>query len=217
MEHVKPERLALLVDEPPEPDETAHLESCDRCSLELEALREQTRALGALPELLPPRGDWEELSARLRSEGLLRDPGLLERLGFTKTPNWMRVAASVLLFASGVVTGVGWTGRSPAGAGTGGALPPERLEQAVSAVRTAEQAYVEAMTRYRELAARTGGMPETADPLGRYAALEHLVLVSQAALRQAPEDPFLNGLLTSAIAERDAAARLVSASAEEWF
>jgi hypothetical protein len=55
------------------------------------------------------------------------------------------------------------------------------------------------------------------DPISRYAALEHLVSVSQAAVRQAPGDPFLNGFLASAIAERDAALRVVSAGQDNWF
>ena len=49
------------------------------------------------------------------------------------------------------------------------------------------------------------------------AALEHLVMVSQAAVRQAPGDPFLNGFLASAMAERDAAARMVSTRQDNWF
>ena len=66
----------------------------------------------------------------------------------------------------------------------------------------AEQQYVDAVSRYRQLLAAEGGESYSADPMSRFAALEHLVMVSQAAVRQAPGDPFLNGFLASAMAER---------------
>jgi hypothetical protein len=91
------------------------------------------------------------------------------------------------------------------------------VESAATQVRLAEEQYVTAVSRYRELLAREGGEAAEADPLSRFAALEHLVMVSQAAVRQAPGDPFLNGFLASAMAERDAAARMVSASRDNWF
>jgi hypothetical protein len=95
-------------------------------------------------------------------------------------------------------------------AGAGQALAQTAtVEDAATAVRVAEQEYVSAVSRYRELLGRGGIDAATADPFSRYAALEHLVSVSQAAVRQAPGDPFLNGFLASALAERDAAARAV--------
>jgi hypothetical protein len=92
------------------------------------------------------------------------------------------------------------------------------VEDAAGAVRVAEQQYVSAVSRYRELIEQQGGSGPVVDPVSRYAALEHLVSVSQAAVRQAPGDPFLNGFLASALAERDAAARQVSSvSRDNWF
>jgi hypothetical protein len=217
MEHLKPEALARLVDETPEPEERAHLERCRPCADELEALKEQTRALASLPELLPPRGDWTVLEARLRSEGLLRDQGVFARLGLARTPAWMRVAASFLLFAVGALSGASWAGQGPADATPVAVAQAQDLDEAADAVQAAERIYVQAMSQYREMAARSGVDLESTDPINRYAALEHLVLVSQAAVRQAPGDPFLNGFLASALAERDAAARLVSTSAGGWF
>lgn len=222
MEHLTAETLARLVDDAPTPEERAHLAACRACAHELEAFVEQTRALGALPEILPPRGDWDVLEARLRSEGLVRDPGLLARLGLARTPPWMRLVASLLLFGMGALSGAGWATRATAGPVGGGsatlaAAEISDVDDAALAVRSAEERYVEAMARYRELMARSGSDATSADPISRYAALEHLVLVSRAALRQAPGDPFLNGLLASALAERDAAARLVSSERDNWF
>ena len=217
MEHLTAETLARLVDEIPGPEERAHIEGCRICAEELEALKEQTRALASLPELLPPRGDWAVLEARLRSEGLLRDQGVFARLGLARTPAWMRVAASFLLFSVGALSGASWASRAPADAGPVAIAQARDLDQAAEAVQTAERIYVQAMSQYREMAARSGVDLESADPINRYAALEHLVLVSQAAVRQAPGDPFLNGFLASALAERDAAARLVSTNTGGWF
>lgn len=218
MEHLSLEHLARLVDEKPTTDEMRHLGSCARCSNELEALREQTRALGSLPEIMPPKGDWQAIEARLRSEGLIEDPGLFRRLGIARTPGWMRAAAAVLLFLSGTGTGVALAG--PAAVGTDSSRQIEQIasvEDAATAVRSAEEGYVNAVTRYRQLLAREGGEPIATDPITRAAALEHLVMVSQAAVRQAPGDPFLNGFLASAMAERDAALRMVSTADDNWF
>ena len=218
MEHLSIERLARLIDEQPDEYETQHLAECGVCTEELEALRRQTAALGSLPEIRPPKGDWKVLEAQLRSEGLLRDPGLLQRLGVAQTPQWMRAAAAILLFLSGAATGAAMT---PSSVQTGGSgLLGDRVvnvEDAASAVRNAEQDYVTAVARYRQLLAEDGGDGAGSDPISRFAALEHLVRVSQAAVRQAPGDPFLNGFLASAMAERDAALRMVSASQDNWF
>ncbi len=216
MEHLTAETLARLVDDVPRPDETEHLEACDACSGELTALREQTEALASLPDIMPPLGDWQVLEAQLRSEGLLEDPSPFQKLALARTPGWMPAAAAIVLFLGGAGAGAALTR-----GGVGLALPsvPDAtsVEDAATAVLVAEQGYVTAVSLYHELLARDGGSGGGGDPISRYAALEHVVSVSQAAIRQAPGDLYLNGLLASAIAERDAAARVVSASRDNWF
>ena len=217
MEHLTNETLARLVDEKPGREELRHIESCGLCRDGLATLKDQTEALRSLPELLPPQGDWRVLEARLRSEGLVRDPGLLEKLALAHTPTWMRVAAAVLIFAGGAGTGATLATRGASNTVTASGEVGS-VADAASAVRVAEESYVSAVARYRELLAEGGGGEVGGDPISRYAALEHLVLVSQAAVRQAPGDPFLNGFLASARAERDAAARLVSSGTRDnWF
>ena len=216
MEHLNAEHLARLVDEQPTPEEADHLSMCKACSDESDALRSQTEALRALPVMVPPQGDWHVLEAQLRSEGLMKDPGLPQRLGFVRTPGWMKTAAALVLFLSGTATGVALTHPElstiePIG------MELENVEEAASAVLIAEQGYVTAVSRYRELLATGGGDAYGGDPVSRFAALEHLVIVSQAAVRQAPGDPFLNGMLASAMAERDVAARMVSSKRDSWF
>jgi anti-sigma factor RsiW len=220
MEHLTIDTLARMVDEPARPEEAAHLATCEVCASELASLMEQTESLRALPEILPPRGDWEVLAARLRSDGLMKDPTLLQKLGLARTPAWMPAAAAVVLFLGGTAFG-----RVLPAANVEGGPSAEvaitaatTVEDAAGAVRVAEQQYVSAVSRYRELIEQQGGSGPVVDPVSRYAALEHLVSVSQAAVRQAPGDPFLNGFLASALAERDAAARQVSSvSRDNWF
>lgn len=219
MEHLSLEHLARLVDDPATPEEMRHLAHCEPCARRLEELRAQTAALGSLPEIMPPKGDWQAIEARLRSEGLVEDPGLFRRLGLARTPAWMKAAAAAVLFLGGAGTGL-----ALAEAGTaapwdpaGSAAEAVSVEEAATAVRAAEQQYVSAVSRYRELLAMEGGQETGADPLTRVAALEHLVMVSQAAVRQAPGDPFLNGFLASALAEREAALRMVSSDSDNWF
>ena len=217
MEHLSLETLARLVDDEAGPDEAEHLAACARCARELVALREQTGALGGLPELMPPKGDWQVLEARLRSEGLVGSPGMFQKLGLARTPSWMRSAAAVVIFLTG--TGVGAVVASGNSADLMGPSIAEAgtVEEAASAMRIAEEEYVTAFTRYRELLTQGGGETLVGDPMSRYVALESLVSVSQAAVRQAPADPFLNGILTSALAERNAMVRLASAGRDNWF
>jgi hypothetical protein len=217
MEHLTIDTLARLVDESPRPEETKHLAACAACSAELDALKAQTESLAALPEILPPLGDWEVLAAQLRSEGLVRDPGLFQKLGLARTPTWMPAAAAVVLFLGGTAVGMGVSSREGDPGAMSTPMAAVSVENAAGAVRAAEQQYVSAVSRYREIMEQQGGAATGVDPVSRYAALEHLVSVSQAAVRQAPGDPFLNGFLASALAERDAAARQVSAGQDNWF
>jgi hypothetical protein len=226
MGHLNPESLARLVDEAPRPEEREHLAKCRACSSEMEAMRAQTRSLGALPEIRPPLGDWEVLEARLRSEGLIEAPSLLARLTLAQTPPWMRAAAAAALFLGGTLAGAGAaTGAGPLGGMLGGADDPEvfahaaSLDDAAAAVRVAEQGYVNALARYRQLMEEDGAGDDAlgGDPRSRYAALEVLLAASQAAVRQAPADPFLNGLLASTLAEREATARRISNRSGNWF
>ena len=48
------------------------------------------------------------------------------------------------------------------------------------------------------------------DPASRFAALEGIVAAGRAAVQQAPADPYANGVLVSALAEREAILRNAS-------
>ena len=224
MEHLNTETLARLVDHAFQPEEAAHVAECEVCSAELEAMRSQTDALRSLPVIRPPHGNWHGLEAGLRSEGLVEDPGLFRKMGLAQTPGWMRAAAAIMLFLSGTGAGALLTSQgAPEQMGELALLSNTALfanttsvSDAAAAVRLAEQHYVTAITRYQQLLTSESGLEAGVDPMSRYAALEHLAAVSQAAVRQAPGDSFLNGLLVSVLGEREATARLV-ASRDNWF
>lgn len=158
-------------------------------------------------------------------------------------PGWAQWAAAVALLlggaglGAGVVTAtadVGMAGGGttaagssssvardlsavPAALGLWGSGGPTSVEEAEELVRLTESWYRSALLRYREEAAR-GSID--GDPLTRYIALEALLAAGQAALREAPTDPFLNGLLVNMQAEREASLRGIRTVSEEegvWF
>jgi len=230
MERLTPEALARLVDHDPSPEELAALEACPDARQELEALRQMTDALRSLPDVRPPRGDWEVLAARLASEGLIEPRNDRERLPPVSLPPWMQIAAALVLFLAGVGVGSGF--RQLPGEAGGGAwvLEPARsaaqlsadvrsMEEAAEVVRLTEQPYYAALARYQQLAtAARGGEPGGEDPAVRMAALEALLAASRAAIRQAPGDAFLNGILVSTTAEREAFLRRVARDDRaNWF
>lgn len=117
-------------------------------------------------------------------------------------------------------------GSADAGVGVTATSGPGRdvfgLDEAAARVRTAEERYVDALMTYRNLLrnADTGGddAGTSEDPMARFAALEALVAASQEGIRQAPADPFFNGVLASTMAERQAAIRQISSSDDDsWF
>lgn len=265
MGHLTTETLARLVDDTPSAEDRRHLDECRLCASELEFLRSQTEALGALPALRPPPGDWEGLEARLLSQGLIREPesGRVEGTGnsgqsvesgharpaaapadesvipFPRTFFSMRagqIAAALVLFLGGSVfgssvlaprSGAGDPASSPlgmaalpTGSGTSeGMAQVATLDEAAAEVQRAEQEYIEALVRYRRLMDATGrGDPAQYDPAARYAALEAVTAASQAAVREAPMDPFLNGILASVMAERQAfQQQLAQANDNNWY
>jgi hypothetical protein len=249
MEHLTTEALARLVDEAPTPEERGHLNRCRRCRDELDALQAQTLGLSHLPDLRPPRGDWESLELRLRREGLIHADGDGAWGGghrrIRRMNPWLQGAAAVLLLAVGAGAGAGGMALSTGGAPgeargeprTAGldlpavqaALGMDRAADRISVaeaeelVRVTESWYLSALVRYRErLGVEEGGDAPGAwgDPVTRYAALETLLAAGRAALREAPADPFLNGLLLNMQAEREATLRGIRAGSEnsaEWF
>ncbi|HSH46890.1 MAG TPA: hypothetical protein VK966_13680 [Longimicrobiales bacterium] len=101
MSHLTLEALARLVDEPATSEEEKHLQKCQGCRDELEALREQGQDMAALPRLLPAPDIWPSLREQLRAEGLM-EGGAARKPRIR--PAW-RAAAAVVLFMGGGLSG----------------------------------------------------------------------------------------------------------------
>lgn len=212
MSHLSLETLARLLDEPAEALEAAHLEICAECRAELEALREQTSDLAHLPDLEPPPDSWPAIAARLREEGLLREPRRAGGAG------WLRLAASVALFLAGGAAG--FTVRGAPEADPAAQLLPAGLatvadvDEAARILERTRNAYFAALNRYAELAEP----PTAGDLMTRAAALEGILLTTGAALDQAPADPVINGYHLSALAQRESTLRQISFDpGEPWY
>ena len=124
MGHLTTVSLARMVSEAPYPEEKDHLESCPACQAELQALREQTEAMGALPDLRPPAGDWEALEGRLVSEGMIRSSGLSFPNARWRSSGWLQAAAALVLFIGGTAIGTRFTGSPEIGGFAQGGPPP---------------------------------------------------------------------------------------------
>ena len=88
------------------------------------------------------------------------------------------------------------------------------MDEAAEYLRGAEAVYLQALTRYAELASQA----QSGDPIARLAALQSIVMTTQAALNETPTDPVINGYHLTALAQRDATLRQVAqASREQWY
>ena len=224
MEHLNNEVLARLVSETPSPEEEQHLESCAVCRIELKGLRNQTESIGSLPDLRPPTGDWEALEARLVSEGLVRSSGIALQASRWWSSGWLQAAAALVLFIGGTALGSGVLARGEGDNFAQGGPPPglelipvglqtqpvSNLADAAVAVNTAEQQYMLALLQYRQILDAQGEPASIGDPTARLAAIEAILAASRAGIQQAPADPYVNGVLVSALAEREAFLRNAS-------
>lgn len=244
MSHLTLEALARLIDETPDPTENGHLENCEQCREELTALRADAAALQLLPDPEPSIAQWMQLEDRLEREGLLRRHSrrrpqlrriaaalVIFLLGGVSAALFMRqpqpyvarsetpaqITAPVSEPAVNPVATLAEQAIIPAGVLTVPAPTPVRpartAEEAATQLRAAELDYIAAWSRFAQLSGRT----EEGDPLARLAALESIVATTRAALGRAPADPVINGYHLTAVAQRDALLRHVSASQPTWY
>ncbi len=200
------ERLARLVDERPAPEERAALDADPRLRRELEALRAQTDALGAMPALRPPPEGWRALERKLQAAGLI-DPAAASVVW----RKWLQAAAALALFVGG--TAFGWvTGSAPPSASSPAASAAvdeaegasfASIEEARAAVQRAEERWMRAYSDYRRVVDAQGPGQRPLDPAKRLAGIEALLAASQVVVSEAPTDPFFNGFLVNAVLERE--------------
>ena len=245
MSHLTLENLARLIDDTPDPTETSHLDNCKQCRDELEGMRADASALRSLDDPEPPVAQWLLLEQRLEREGLMRrtwrwQPTVLraaaaivifvlggisaslltqpkEREYLTQnTPNTGTVQQNAPVTNPAATLAENAIVNAPAPAAqiaVAQPAPARTPEEAAARLRTAESDYLTALTRYTELAGRAA----EGDPLARLAALESIVATTRAALGRAPADPVINGYHLTAVAQRDALLRQVSASGQTWY
>lgn len=217
MRHLNTETLARLVDRPPTPAEAAHLDTCDECAAELDALRRQTRTLGELPDPDPPADGWARLEAALTEHDLIDSADRRPR----RRSGTLRIAASLVLFLLGGITGFvargelpGIAPRSPIAAAADTPGDAVSADAAARLLERAEDDYVAALDRYVD----AFDDPDTPDAVARLAALQGIVLTTREALRQAPADPVINGYHLTAVAQRDAMLERFAVHADDsWF
>ena len=245
MSHLTLETLARLIDDAPDPTETGHLDICPQCRAELEALRADAAALHALPDAEPSIAQWVRLEQRLEREGLMRRnwrwqpialraaaaivifvlggvaaalvmrPSDTQYLTATETPARPVVEQPVTMPAPEVTLAGSELAPAPVTAAPAVAVtqPARTPDEAAARLRTAESDYLAALARFAELSGRV----DEGDPLARLAALESIVATTRAALGRAPADPVINGYHLTAVAQRDALLRQVSASGQTWY
>jgi len=207
MRHLSEEILARLVDERPTEAQEEHLAGCDRCTRILNELREQTDALGSLPALRPPPGDWEELEARLVRRGLVESESVagsgagseIEPAstagsgagsasrgtsgdGGRGTPypgsTWLQVAAALVLFLGGTAFG---SRIGPASSNETGAAETGSPTFGVATGATAEE---------------TGSLADAVGSAAAGATTSGATSVEEAALElQAAEERYVDALV----------------------
>lgn len=244
MSHLTLETLARLIDETPDPTENGHLDHCQQCRNELEAMRADAAALQTLEDPEPPLVQWMRLEQRLEREGLMRRTWRWQ-------PTMLRAAAAVVIFVLGGVSASLLMRSEPRQYLTSNdSLRAQPQQQApvtnpaatlaenvitpgpsvaapgngtLAPARTAEEAAARLRTAESDyLAALTrftelAGRAAEGDPLARLAALESIVATTRAALGRAPADPVINGYHLTAVAQRDALLRQVNASGQTWY
>jgi hypothetical protein len=223
MQHLRREELARLVDETPGHEERVHLDRCAACRDELDAMRDQTSLLAAMPLRTAPDRGWPLLRARLHHEGLLDGTPNRPAAG-SGARGLLRAATYIGLFLLGGASGIavtraagppagGFASAAPDGQTVGAEAPTP--DMATSRLREAEALYLDALGRYSQMmeGPRTGS-----DPAARLAALEGILLTTRAALEAAPADPVINGYYLTAMGQRDAVLRQIAATpADPWF
>ena len=71
MQHLSPERIAALIDEPALSDERQHFEACARCRADFVAVRRIVAAAAAERDRpIAPLVPWQQLATALRAEGV---------------------------------------------------------------------------------------------------------------------------------------------------
>lgn len=179
---------------------------------------------------VPPLTDWDSIAAKLRAEGLIREPRSRELFA---ARSWMQAAAAVLLVAGGMAIGR-YTTRSGASSPTeatvasgqsGTVAAPSATENGTASnassstaeFRSPEEAWAtlnRAGEEYQRassyLSANNTELPMPTNPdtyRTRLAALDNVMTEMRAALHEAPHDPVINQYYLATVGAREATLR----------
>ena len=175
----------------------------------------------------PPLTDWDSLSARLRAEGLIREPAM-SRFG---AATWMKAAAAITLAIGGAAVGRVSAGAPllPAAAAVASTEPtPASTGEAPSTTGAANATLASAVTQFAspdeawEVLNRAGEeyqrasaylsetnneipMPAPTDQYRtRLAALDNVMNEMRDAIKAAPQDPVINQFYLATVGAREA-------------
>jgi anti-sigma factor RsiW len=228
-DHISGPRLAALADERPTSEEQQHLARCPECAREVEAHRSLlSLAESERDSMGIPLTRWNTLSERLREEGLITS---VDRGSVTaewaspiksrySTRALLRVAAALMLVASGAVIGRASTGASVLPGGLDGTLTQgtarapftDAVPTAFASVDEARRAMEFYAGQYQSavsfLAQNDSSSSETPAVMRtRLSALDRVQRTMGEALKAAPYDPVINGFYLSSFGQREATLR----------
>jgi hypothetical protein len=225
MQHLDPERLAALHEDPPTADERAHLASCVVCRREQDAfaaLADLALAEGArgLPDIVHiaaapsmPLTRWDALRPVLIAEGLLtsgsHDVSLLAAPVVPRTSyRWAwQAAAALALVVSGALLG---RLTAPADRAVSSTIATAD-DSTFTSPADAQAALLRAQTLYESASSWLAVNDTTTHSSdvyrARLAALDDMLATSREALRTAPTDPVLNQYYLNAASARETTLR----------
>ncbi len=220
VEHLTREQIAALIDEPDVTAEgRAHLNVCEECAREFEAMSRTRMALSGLPDLSAPEDGWARLREAL--DGTAVSGGTAQG-GWLNSASWgpaLSAAAVLVLFLGGMGVGrliapdgpSGPSGHASAELATGDAATGTTVAESEPAAALEQLTgdypeYLQTVAELREL--REGG-PSAAQiarnpalAAERLTRLDALIEASREALRETPADPALNDFLFDVVDER---------------
>ena len=224
MQHINPERIAALADEPATLAERTHLAECAACNAELSAAQRLVRmAVTDTPTIEQPLTSWDRLGPALHAQGLVNTPlsrdGTSDRtsdraevipLGSTgpRQLRWvMQAAAGVFLAVGGAVVGRA-SAAAPADMLAGGAAQDTSFASTTEAMSVLQRSSDQYQRAVAYLAANDSSVSlhgRDAETLyqTRLNVLDQAVASARAALYRAPQDPVLNNYYLQSVGARD--------------
>ena len=178
--------------------------------------------------VVQPLTDWDTLSARLRSEGLIRDP-MMSRFA---SGSFMKIAAGLMLAVGGAAVGRASAGapvlpvksgspvttasrENPAAAdadanaslASTGTIQFSSPEQAWEVLNRSGEEYQRASAYLSENNTEVPLPPSTNQYRTRLAALDNVMSEMRDAMREAPQDPVINQYYLATVGAREATLR----------